>query len=278
MSTQYVATPTNMVTQVASIIEGYNMGALRALAQEPVQNSKDEKREKQVQIEYRLRRRTSEDGREYFLLTVTDSGTGGLKGPVLTQDELEARGHQLKDGENWAAFEGQGFTENTGGEGGSRGQGKSALLYHSEPEAWLGDSRERCLMLYDSLLENGEYRFGVRYANPSDRRQSPPLYNDEARAAVQGEYSVDDDLILSLGMEPLDKPGTRVIVPFLKQDAIDAIHDDELQRWLQRCWWRAIQVGDLEITIVDQDEKETFIRSPPGGRKSHGRKSTQDMR
>ena len=262
MSTQYIATPTNMVTQVASIIEGYNMGALRALAQEPVQNSKDEKREKRVRVEYRLHLRRSSDGKEHHILTVTDSGTGGLKGPVLTQNELEARGHQLKDGENWAAFEGQGFTEKTGGEGGSRGQGKSALLYHSDPEALLGDGRERCLMLYDTLLENGEYRFGVRYANPSDRIQSPPLYNDEARDAIQGEYQVDDDLIVALGMEPLDKPGTRVIVPFLKESVIDAIREGELHRWLQRCWWRAIQVGDMEISIVDQNERETPVKVP----------------
>ena len=262
MSTQYVATPTNMVTQVASIIEGYNMGALRALAQEPVQNSKDEKREKQVRVEYRLHRRRSSDGKEYHILTVTDSGTGGLKGPVLTQEQLEARGHQLKDGENWAAFEGQGFTEKTGGEGGSRGQGKSALLYHSDPEELLSDGRERCLMLYDTLLESGDYRFGVRYANPSDRIQSPPLYSDEARAAVQGEYPVGDDLIVSLSLDPLDKSGTRVIVPFLKQSVMDAIKGGELQRWLQRCWWRAIQVGDLEITLVDQDGREKTIEAP----------------
>ena len=262
MSTQYVATPTNMVAQVRSIIEGYNMGPLRALAQEPVQNSKDEKRGKTVRVEYRLHRRRTADGREYRLLTVTDNGTGGLKGPVLRQEELEARGHQLKDGENWAAFEGQGFTEKSGGELGTRGQGKSAFLYHSDPQEWLRDGRERCLMLYDTLLEDGEYRFGVRYANPSDRIQSPPLYNDEARAAVRGEYLVDDDLTVSLGLEPLDKSGTRVIVPFLKQEAIDAIQGGELHRWLQRCWWRAIQIGELEITIVDEEENNATVQVP----------------
>ena len=278
MSTHFVATPTNMVAQVRSIIEGYNMGALRALAQEPVQNSKDEKRETQVRVEYRLHRRRSKDGLEHYLLTVTDSGTGGLKGPVLTQDELEARGHQLEDGENWAAFEGQGFTEKTGGEGGSRGQGKSALLYHSDPQVLLKDGRERCLMLYDTLIENGEYRFGVRYANPSDRIQSPPLYDDEARAAVQGEYPVGDDLIISLNMEPLYDPGTRVIVLFLKQSAIDAVHNGELHRWLQRCWWRAIQVVDLEITVVDKTKTREPYASLPGGRKTPGEKSIQGTR
>ena len=39
MTSQFVPTVTNMVTIVRNIIEGYGMGPIRALAQEPVQNS-----------------------------------------------------------------------------------------------------------------------------------------------------------------------------------------------------------------------------------------------
>ena len=225
-----------MVAQVRNIIEGYGMGPLRALAQEPVQNSKDEKTSPRVSVDYKLHRRKLPNGREYHLLTVTDSGTDGLQGPVLTQPELEARGFKLQQGENWAAFEGQGFTEKSGGELGSRGQGKSAFLYHSDPTSVLEDGRERALMLYDTLLEGGEYRFGVRYANPSDTIQSPPLYGDEARTALQGQYLVGTDLSISLELSALDRQGARIIVPYLKQSAVDAIQGGELHRWLQRCW------------------------------------------
>ena len=41
MTSQFVPTVTNMVTIVRNIIQGYRMGPIRALAQEPVQNSKD---------------------------------------------------------------------------------------------------------------------------------------------------------------------------------------------------------------------------------------------
>ena len=110
MTSKFKPTATNMVNQVRSIIEGYGMGPMRALAQEPVQNAKDEKNSKTVRVEYRLHRRQAPDGKDYHLLTITDSGTGGLKGLVLGQEQLQARGYVLEDGENWAAFEGQGFT------------------------------------------------------------------------------------------------------------------------------------------------------------------------
>ena len=263
MTSQYIPTAVNMVSQVQSIIEGYGMGPLRALAQEPVQNSKDEKSASKTQVRYKLHRRKTADGREYYLLTVTDSGTGGLKGPVLTQTELDDRGYKLNDGENWAAFEGQGFTEKSGGDLGIRGQGKSAFLYHSNPTSMLDDGRERALMLYDTLLGAEEYRLGVRYAKPNDTILSPPLYGDDAKLTIMTEYQVEEGLTVDLDLEPLTQTGARIIVPYLKESAVKAIHEGELQRWLQRCWWRAIQTGDIEITITDEDGSTQAIEVPP---------------
>ena len=88
MTSQLVSTPSNMVSTVRNAIDSYFMGPLRALAQEPVQNALDEKSSPLVRVEYRLHSRSTPDGTPYYLLTVTDSGTGGLKGPVLTQAQL----------------------------------------------------------------------------------------------------------------------------------------------------------------------------------------------
>ena len=262
MTTGFIPTPTNMVQQVRSIIEGYSGGSIRALAQDPVQNSKDEKRQPSARIEYRLHRRQTADSRPYYLLTVTDSGTNGLTGPILAQDELQQRGYRLARGENWAAFEGQGFTEKGRDEGGSRGQGKSAFLYHSKPSECLPDERERCLMLYDTLLEGGEYRLGVRYANPADTIKSPPLRGAEAHSTLSGQYEVDDDLTISIMLDPLTERGTRIIVPYFSAEGVAAIRNGELHRWLQRCWWRTIQIGDLEIGVVDDSGNATNIGVP----------------
>jgi hypothetical protein len=251
-----------MVNQVRSIIEGYGMGPMRALAQEPVQNAKDEKKGKTVRVEYRLHRREAPDGRECHLLTITDSGTGGLKGLVLDQEQLQERGYALEDGENWAAFEGQGFTEKSGGDLGCRGQGKSAALYHSNPQKHMSDGRDRLLMIYDTLLEDGGYRMGVRYADPSDTILSPPLYDDTARLTVMDDYQVEHGPLVGMQLEPLEQTGTRIIIPFLRGDTLTAIRSGELRRWLQRCWWRAIQTGELEVTIVDEDDSLQTIEVP----------------
>lgn len=262
MTPKLVPTPSNMVVNVRNIIEGYQMGPLRALAQEPVQNALDEKSAPKVRIEYRLHVRATTQGTPYYLLTVTDSGTGGLKGPVLTPDELDARGYKLTNGENWAAFEGQGFTEKTGGELGARGQGKSAFLYHSNPTAFLNDDRERNLILYDTLLADGEYRFGMRYAQPADKIMSPPYYGDHARLTIMDEHPVEEGLAVSLDLEPLTETGTRIIIPFATQGATDAVHNRELHRWLQRCWWRAIQTEKLEIIVTDEHGHSEVIQPP----------------
>ena len=262
MTSQLVSTPSNMVSTVRNAIESYQMGPIRALAQEPVQNALDEKSAPTVRVEFRLHSRSTPDGTPYYLLTVTDSGTGGLKGKVLTPQQLDERGHILNDGENWAAFEGQGFTEKSAADLGNRGQGKSSFLYHSNPSMILNDGRERLLIFYDTLLVDGEYRFGMRYAQPADKIMSPPYYGDHAQLTVMTEHEVEPGFTVLLDLDPLEETGARIIVPFATQEAVDAIHNRELHRWLQRCWWRAIQTGRLEITVTDENRVTELIQPP----------------
>lgn len=253
---QFTNTSTNMVQVVTSIIESYRMGSYRALAQEPVQNALDavRKGKKKVEVEYRLLRKTTGSGENCYVLAVTDQGTTGLRGPLVSMDELEKRNYSLKPEENWAAFEAQGYTKENENALGSRGQGKSAFLYHSHVP---GDIR-RMLMLYDTLLKDGEYRLGMRFARPVDQRREPPLSGEEAkrilRSSTYSVYGVD----IPLGLQPLAEIGTRVIVPFVNdEDAHNFLPGGELSRWLQRCWWRAIQLDKLSICIVNDETGET---------------------
>ena len=232
MTTGFVDTSTNMVRVVQNAIESYGMGPIRALAQEPVQNSKDAKNQSRVRVGYRLLSRRSQDGNLYYLLTVTDEGTTGLQGPILSKEERQER-EALNDGllghgENWAAFEGQGYTRKDLDTLGSRGQGKSAFLYHSRPVDVAGNHLDRYLMLYDTLLESGEYRFGVRYAMPTDRVQEPPLLDDAARQALYGDYETGDGIFISLKLDLLAQVGTRIIVPYLSEEGLSAIRSREL--------------------------------------------------
>lgn len=262
-SGQFTNTSSHMVQEVTNIIDGYKMGSMRALAQEPVQNAMDAKREgkRSVAVEYRLLQRKNVAGDPCFLLTVSDSGTNGLRGPMVDDAELQARNFKLKPEENWAAFEAQGYTKENEDALGSRGQGKAAFLYHSDVP---GETR-RMVMLYDTLLEDGEYRLGLRFARPVDQILTPPLYDDDAKKAIQSAtYPLEDRLQIPLGLESLQEIGTRVIVPFLSDDDANNVRPGgELCYWLQRCWWRAIQLGNLQIRVVDDDTGAEQTIEPP---------------
>ncbi len=267
-SGQFTNTSSHMVQEVTNIIDGYKMGSIRALAQEPVQNALDAMRqgEGKVTVEYRLIRRQTSANRPCYLLAVTDSGTTGLRGPIVSDEELTARQFKLTPEENWAAFEAQGYTKENEDALGSRGQGKAAFLYHSHVpgETRRGETR-RMVMLYDTLLEDGEYRLGLRFARPVDQILTPPLYNDEAKKAIQSAtYPLEDRLQIPLGLEPLQETGTRVIVPFFSDDDAKFVRPGgELCNWLQRCWWRAIQTGKLSIRVVeDETGKDEVITAP----------------
>ena len=260
MTSQFVPTVTNMVTIVRNIIQGYRMGPIRALAQEPVQNSKDAARG-QVHVEYRLHRRHSTNGTWDYMLTVTDCNTSGLDGPALSLDDIRKRGNVLGRNDNWAAFEGMGYTKVDESALGSRGQGKAAFLYHSRLPQAGSFNQDRMMILYDTLLADGTYRLGVRYADPFDTVQSPTLSGDQARSTVSSRYTSEDGTEIELGLTPLSAIGTRIIVPHLSQEAVDAIHSGELHQWLQRCWWRAVQTG-LSIDIVDEQGRTKSVTVP----------------
>ncbi len=260
----YQPTSTNMVQIIDNVIKGYKMGSLRALAQEPVQNSKDASLDGQtVKVEYRLHRRTLADGTQTHMLTITDSGTKGLGGDFITQDEIDRRGGTLPIGADWAAFEGQGYTKTDQDALGSRGQGKSAFLFHSEPPNPSDHERRRMVIIYDTLLPDNQYRLGVRYASPRDTAKTPPYQGNEARQQVSSaDFCIDEDLIFPLCLEPLTQPGSRIIVPYLREEAVDAFRNRELEKWLEMCWWRALQTGELQIQIVDEHDRSRSVKIP----------------
>ena len=260
MTSQFVPTVTNMVAIVRNIIQGYRMGPIRALAQEPVQNSKDAGRG-HVQVEYRLHKRGTRDGLESYMLTVTDCNTSGLNGPVLSFEDIQRRGNVLGKDDNWAAFEGMGYTKEDESALGSRGQGKAAFLYHSRLPLTASFRQDRMMILYDALLSDGTYRLGVRYANPFDTVQSPPFIGEQARSTISSRYISADGTEIELRLAPLTSVGTRIIVPHLSQEAVDAIHSGELYQWLQRCWWRAVQTG-LNIDVVDEQGSTKSVTVP----------------
>jgi len=255
----------NNVTDVLSTIDNYRSGPVRALAQDPPQNSSDAKRNgAKVEVAYKVHHRKDAEGKDVVLLTITDSGTTGLDGLMLTQEVLVERESVegeliIKQGENWAAWEAQRYTKTGEAKLGSRGQGKYAYMYHSaHPAPALKadpdsdpQSNWRMAILYDTLLPSGEYRLGARYHNPAARVFGPYL-NEDALKILRDGYE-EGPISVPLGLEPLGEVGTRVIIPFLSYEARQAINNGELQRWLGLQWWRQIQKNELSITLDTGD-------------------------
>lgn len=262
----------NNVQDVISAIDNYTCGPIRALAQDPPQNSVDARRDGQaVHVAYKVLSRHTENGDEIKIMTITDRGTSGLDGPILTADDLAAREQDqgqlvIQPGENWAAWEAMRYTKSGEDSLGSRGQGKYAYLYHSLHHAPgaspdLPKHAGRVVILYDTLLPSGEYRLGVRYHNPSSKVIEPPFLNDDALRIITTSYE-DTHFSIPLQLEPLSEPGTRVIIPFLSGETAEAVESGELAHWLQAEWWRPIQKEELEITVTGEDGLTRSIGIP----------------
>ncbi len=246
------------------IFEGsYGDGETRILAQEPVQNAKDARSgDEVVQVEYRLMQRLADEGRPFNMLTVTDRGTTGLCGntnpsAATLKRATDADREYLK----WYHFERLFDSNKTQLQNGSRGWGKTIFLKCSR----IPYMQRSAMMIYDTLLENSEYRFGDMTIWDDDfgvRKQ--PLLNDKARRAVSApSYTTPDgNISLPLALKPLREPGTRITVPFLSDSAAKALRDGMLARWLQYLWWRPIAEGNLRITIVDDNGRSESVVEP----------------
>jgi hypothetical protein len=268
---------THDMTQIVNnIIESYGMGAFRALAQEPPQNSFDQHRDGApypVYVDYRFHERTTADGKQLQVLTITDRNTTGLRGDVLSEEQEKAiKGKygylHLPEDQNWSKWEGMGLTKQSDALG-SRGQGKAAPMYFSQHDGPAAPVK-RMVILYDTLLPDGTYRLGARLALPDDN-----VYRDpHTKVVPQGE---DAKLIMAastayltdwpveeipLQLEPLTEVGARIIIPFLPPDALEAFESGALAEWLRILWWRPIQMGELCITIGREGGPVTTIDVP----------------
>ena len=69
----------NNVQDVISAIDNYTCGTIRALAQDPPQNSLDARKDGQaVHVAYQVLLRRAESGDQLRIMTITDQGTTGF--------------------------------------------------------------------------------------------------------------------------------------------------------------------------------------------------------
>lgn len=166
--------------------------------------------------------------RDRNFLVMTDEGTTGLTGRVLTPEEYEM---DLPREERWGRFEGVAFTqpreERTLG---SRGRGKFIFV---------GASKEYTI-LYDTLRDDGIYRFGFRTVT----RTESPLHAVDGQDGKRMLSEITGGLIA-----PLSSVGTRVVIVDPVDELIEDIKNGNFLRCISETWWEIILKYNTNVKL-----------------------------
>ncbi len=225
-------TPVNWEGQLKRLVDDYLPHATldQAIQKDAVQNSWDGREHRKRATGWRCVFQLVVDSTGHRYLTITDVGTVGLTGRVLTPEEYMA---DMPENERWARFESLAFTHESSDSAtylGARGQGKFIFV---------GASKSRRI-LYDSLRPDGTYRLGARYV---ERMKSPvnSWDGDDADARRQ-EFSPD--------LARLQEVGTRVIVDDPIDEVVDAMLSDRMVLNIAETWWPIIDKYGADIRVV----------------------------
>lgn len=208
----------NWPEDVRAIVDGYRAytTVAHAVQKDAIQNGWSARRNKKGKG-WSFTFELLERGRRYLLMT--DEGTTGLTGRVLSPEEYE---RDLPSEERWGRFEGVAFTqprvERTLG---SRGRGKFIFV---------GASKEYTI-LYDTLREDGTYRFGFRTVI---KTESPVAAYDGERGKRQLEEMTQNQIV------PLSTVGTRVIIVEPVDELVEDIKEGFFLRYIGETWWEII--------------------------------------
>src|SRR3712207_6195079 len=137
----------NYIAICNNIADSYPDGVPHGLQKDAIQNAVDARKGRgAVRVEFKL----VENDKGNFL-TISDSGTSGLTGPVLDIEDYEV---DLPEDAHWARFESFAFTKESPDAIGARGQGKFIFLR----------AAKEYTMYYDTLRDDGVYRVGATKA------------------------------------------------------------------------------------------------------------------
>lgn len=178
------------------------------------------------------------------LLTMTDEGTCGLTGRVLQHKDLLT---ELPEIERWGRFENLAFQkERIPGRSslGSRGRGKFVFV---------GTSKNMTI-LYDSLRNDGTYRFGKRWVTQVESWVRS-LDEDDGRKEVSNETS--------MLLKPLQTTGTRVVIVNPIDELVDDFKNGNFAKAIGETWWENIVKYDAKIILRMKGKPDIVVAPLP---------------
>lgn len=174
-------------------------------------------------------------------LTMTDAGTTGLSGKVYAREDLP---DTIPPSERLARFE---ALFDSGGNIGAGLFGRGKLIFS-------GASKDR-LIYYDSITEDGVYRFGRRHFVGRNIEQTTPV--------LEGESARKELKKLTLGaLAPLSESGTRITVVNPRAEVISAVRTGKLARYIEETWWEIIKKHSAEIVVIQENGQQMRAQVP----------------
>lgn len=221
----------NWPEEVTAIADGYRnrRGVPHGVQKDAIQNGWDARVDKRRgsgwAFSFKLEK--SPDGVTY--LSFTDSGTTGLTGRVLQPEELE---EDLPPEERWGRFENVAFKKGPSEQAlGSRGRGKFIFM---------AASKDYTAILYDSLRQDGTYRFGYRTVKKTD---SPVVALDEEEGRRELER------ITRGFFQSLSSVGTCIIIVNPIDELVEDIESGRFLGSISETWWEILTKYKAEITV-----------------------------
>lgn len=221
--------PANYIAICNNIADSYPLGVAHGLQKDAIQNAVDARRGKRkVRVHFELI--TNSNGE---FLTITDSKTIGLTGPILY--DAESYEDDLPREYHWARFESFAFTKDDPDAIGARGQGKFIFLRASS----------KYTMYYDTLREDGLYRVGGTQATKTGCPILPPKETEP----WEGELG-ESELSKRCGFAPIRNIGSRIIIADPIDEVREEIEDGTFLKAIEETWFRAIKKQALEVLIT----------------------------
>ncbi len=242
---EFRATTVNWINEVNEIMDGYaaqHVSISHAVQKDGIQNGWDARCHLKSGLGWKYTFELIEN-KNITLLTMTDEGTRGLTGKVLTPAELEK---DLKREERWGRFENLAFKNDKVEDKellGSRGRGKFVFV---------GASQDR-VIFYDTLREDGSYRWGQRHVV----RTSSPIVHKNEDEGKQALALKSNNLLI-----PLNKVGTRVVIVNPQEEVIEEIKNGNFSKYIGATWWEIITKHNAEINLIVNSKKERIKAIP----------------
>jgi len=235
--------PVNWEHQLKNIKDQYRKekGVVHGVQKDAVQNGWDARaNDFEKKWGFTIQLHTGQPGTFPTFVTMTDEGTYGLTGSVLTREEME---DELPVEERWARFQSSFFSKSEEeGAIGARGQGKFIFI---------GASKKHRIY-YDTFRSDETYRIGIHGVVSKTKCVIDQWDGEEGLRKINERFPT---------LSPLTKVGTRIIIVDPIDELIDAINDGSFIEMISETWWEIIQKFGASIRVIS-DKGETSAKVP----------------